>query len=154
MRSSVIDLAAGVFSLLCATAFYTQIDGLKGVGRDYPLGLIIFISLGGLFLLGLGIYKRLSGCDAIPADADPVAYRRVAIITAASIVYVLLMSLLGFYTASILFLFGSAMALSDAGWGWQKSAMAACALTVIMCLAVWIVFSRLLFVPTPEGLLF
>jgi hypothetical protein len=154
MRSSVIDLAAGVFSLLCAAAFYVQIGELEGVGRNYPMGLIGFILLGGLFLLGLGACKRLSGRDAIPADAEPVAYRRVAVITAASVAYVLLMSLLGFYAASVIFLFGSAMALNDAGWGRQKSVLAACALTVIMCLGVWLGFAKLLRVPTPEGLLF
>jgi hypothetical protein len=46
------------------------------------------------------------------------------------------------------------MALNDAGWSRQKSAMVACALTVIMCLAVWLGFAKLLHVPTPEGLLF
>ena len=154
MRSGVVDLAAGVFSLLFATAFYAQSGELKGVGHDYPLGLIIFIFLGGLYLLALGIHKRLSGRDSIPVDAEPTAYSRVAVIAAASIAYVLLISLLGFYTASMFFLFGSAMALNDAGWSWQKSAMAACALTVIMCLAVWLGFAKLLLVPTPEGWLF
>ena len=154
MRSSAIDVTAGVFSLLFAAAFYVQSGELEGVGRAYPLGLMIFISLGGLFLLAQGACKRLSGRDAIPTDAEPVASRRVAAITAASVAYVLLISLLGFYAASIFFLFGSAMALNDASWGWRKSAMAACALTVIMCLAVWLGFTKLLFVPTPAGLLF
>ena len=154
MRSSVIDLAAGVFSLLFAAAFYVQSGELEGVGRQYPMGLVVFILLGGFVLLGQGIHKRLSGRDPVPADAEPTAYSRVALITAASVAYVLLISLLGFYMASVIFLFGSAMALNDAGWAWQKSAMAACALTVIMCLAVWLGFTKLLFVPTPEGLLF
>jgi len=154
MRSSIVDLAAGVFSLLCAAVFYTQSDALRGIGRDYPLGLIIFIALGGLVLLVQGIRKRLSGRDAPPADAEPVAYGRVAVITAASVIYVFLVSLLGFYTASAVFLFTSAMVLDDAGRGRQKSALAACALTVIMCLTVWIGFAKLLRVPTPDGLLF
>ena len=154
MRNSVIDLAAGVFSLIFAAAFYIQGGELKGVGRDYPLGLIIFIALGGFWLLAQGIRKRWSGRDAIPADAEPAAYSRVAVITAASVAYVFLIPLLGFYMASILFLFGSAIVLNDAGWGWKKSAMAACALTVIMCFAVWLGFTKLLYVPTPEGLFF
>ena len=149
-----MDLAAGVFALLCAAAFYLQSDALKGIGRDYPLGLIIFIALGGLLLLTQGVRKRLSGRDAPPANAEPVAYGRVAIITAFSVTYVFLVPLLGFYTASAVFLFTSAMVLNNAGWSRKKSAMAACALTVIMCLAVWLVFARLLRVPTPGGLLF
>jgi hypothetical protein len=154
MRSGVMDLAAGVFSLLFAAAFYVQSDALKGIGRDYPLGLIVFIALGGLFLLAQGIRKRLSGRDTAPADAEPTAYGRVAVITAASVTYALLVPLLGFYTASMVFLFASAAVLNDAGQGWKKNVMAACALTVIMCLAVWLGFAALLRVPTPEGLLF
>jgi hypothetical protein len=154
MPSGIVDLAAGVFSLLFAVAFYVQSGALKGVGRDYPLGLVIFIALGGLFLLAQGIRKRLSGRDIPPADAEPAAYGRVAVITAASVAYVILIPLLGFYTASVGFLFASAMVLDDAGWGWKKSALAACILTVIMCFAVWLGFTKLLYVPTPEGLLF
>ena len=154
MRGSVRDLAAGAFSLLCAAAFYVQSGKLKGLGRDYPLGIIIFIALGGLFLLAQGLRRRLSGRDAIPTDAEPVAYSRVGVITAAAVAYACLIALLGFYTASTAFLFGSAMALNDAGRGWKKSAVAACALTAIMCFAVWLGFAKLLRVPTPEGLFF
>ena len=154
MHSSVIDLAAGAFSLFFAVAFHIQSGELKGVGRDYPLGLIIFIALGGFWLLAQGILKRWSGCDALPVDAEPAAYNRVAIITVASIAYVFLIPLLGFYMASVIFLFGSAIVLNDAGWGWKKSATAACVLTVIMCFAVWLGFTKLLYVPTPAGLLF
>jgi hypothetical protein len=154
MRGSTRDLAAGAFSLLAAAAFYVQSGNLKGLGRDYPLGLIIFIALGGILLLAHGLRGRLSGRDAIPTDAEPAAYRRVAVITAASAAYAFLVVLLGFYTASAAFLFGSAMALNDAGWGWKKSAVAACVLTAVMCFAVWFGFARLLRVPTPEGLFF
>ena len=154
MRGNVRDLAAGAFSLLFAVAFYVQSGKLKGLGRDYPLGLIIFISLGGLFLLAQGLRKLRSGRDAIPTDAEPAAYSRVAVITTAAVTYACLIALLGFYTASTAFLFSSAIVLNDAGWGWKKSAMAACALTAIMCFAVWLGFAKLLRVPTPEGLFF
>ena len=154
MRSSTADLAGGAFALLFAAAFYVQSGELEGVGRHYPMGLIIFILLGGLCLLAQGMRTRLSGRDSPPANAEAAAYGRVGVIAAASVAYVLLISLLGFYTASVIFLFGSAMALNDAGWGWQKSATAACALTVIMCLAVWLGFAKLLLIPTPEGWLF
>jgi hypothetical protein len=154
MRSGAMDLAAGVFSLLFAAAFYVQCGELKGVGLRYPFGIIIFIALGGLFLLVQGVRKRLSGRDAPPADAEPAAYGRVAFIAVASIAYVSLITLIGFYAAGAIFLFVSAMVLDDAGWGVKKSALAACALTAIMCLVVWLGFTKLLSVPTPQGLLF
>ena len=127
-----------------------------GVARDYPIGLIIFTSLGGLFLLALGIRKRLSGSDSIPENAEPTAYGRVAVILAASVAYAFLIYLVGFYLASAAFLFGSAMALSDvdAAGGRKKLVIASCIFTAVMCISVWLVFSKLLYVPTPEGLLF
>ena len=154
MRSSVIDLAAGVFSLLCAAVFYFQSGKLTGAGRDYPMGLIIFISLGGLFLLIQGICKRWSGNDPIAAKVEPTSYRRVIFITVVSVVYVLLIDLLGFYTTSAVFLVGTAMVLNDAGWSRKKNAMVACVFAVIMCFSIWFGFGKLLSVPTPEGRLF
>jgi len=154
MRSSVIDLAAGVFTLLFAAAFYVQSSELEGIGRGYPMALMIFIFLGGFYLLARSFYKRRLASDPILVDAEAVSYKRVGIIIAASVAYVFLISLFGFYTASMVFLFCSAMLLNDAGWGWMQSAMAACVLTAIMCSAVWACFAKLLQVSTPEGLFF
>ena len=154
MRSSVADLVAGVLSLLFAAAFYLQSGNLKGIERDYPMGLILFITLGGLFLLFLGIRKRLSGSDPIPENAEPTAYGRMLFILVATVGYVSLISLVGFYIASTLMLFGSATVLNDAGWGWKKCTLASAVFTTVMCVSVWIVFVKFLYVPTPKGLLF
>ena len=156
MRSSTADIAAGAFCLLSVLVFYAQSGPLKGVARDYPIGLLGAIALGALFLLFKGIRKRRSGRDPIPENAESVAYGRLAFILAASVAYVLVMDLLGFYIASVIFLFGSGIALSDvkASGGWKKLALAAGIFTAVMCVSVWIVFVEFLYVPTPEGSLF
>ena len=96
----------------------------------------------------------------MPADElsarlrEPVAVKRVVMISVLSIAYALVIPVLGFYSTSILFLFGAAMVLSDTGGLSAKTAVSACMLTAIMCLSVWGGFTLLLHVPTPEGLLF
>jgi hypothetical protein len=153
MRSSVTDMAAGLFALLIAAVFFSQSGDLEGVGLLYPRLLIGFIALCGIYLVGLGLFKRRPGRDRIASD-EPVAVRRVGMIAALSLAYCLLIPVFGFYPASALFLFGAAMILNDAGVGPLKAALSACILTVVMCLAVWAGFALLLHVPTPEGLLF
>ncbi len=153
MRSSITDLVAGLFSLLIALAFYSQCGDLTGVSLMYPSLIIGFITLGGLYLLAQGLLKMRRGCDTI-ADDEPVALKRVAMISVISMAYVVLIPLLGFYSASALFLFGAAMVLSDMGGGPAKTAVAAGILTAVMCLSVWGGFALLLGVPTPEGMFF
>jgi hypothetical protein len=156
MRSSSTDLAAGLFALLCAVAFYVQSDGLAGVGRNYSMGLVLFIFMGGLFLLSKGVRRRWSGNDPLPENIEEVSYPRVAFILAASVAYIFSIYLVGFYIASIIFLFGSAIALSNVknSGGWGKLALAAAIFTAVMCISVWIMFVEILYVPTPEGSLF
>jgi hypothetical protein len=148
MRSSSADLAAGIFSLLFAGVFFAQSGELEGVGLLYPQWLIGLISLGGLVLLLQGLNKR-RGRDSI-VDKEVATYSRVGIITALSVGYALLISGLGFYPASVIFLSLSAIILNDSG---EPPYKAACMLTIIMCFAVWLVFAVLLGVPTPEGML-
>ncbi len=157
MRSSTTDFGAGLFSLLVAAIFYAHTGSLHDVGLLYSELLIGFITLGGVYLLGLGLHKRKkesAQSGGAGPDQEPVALKRVALISGLSIAYALLMGLLGFYSASILFLFGSAMLLNDMGLGMGRAVFAACTLPLIMCLAVWLGFGMLLRVPTPEGLLF
>ena len=156
MRSSTTDIAAGGFALLTAAAFYVQTGSLVGMARDYPLGLLAAIALGASFLLIKGIRKRLSGHDPIPENIENVEYGRLVFILAASIAYIVVIGLVGFYIASVIFLFGSGIALSDVkdSGGWKKLALASAIFTAIMCISVWIVFVEFLYVPTPEGSLF
>ena len=165
MRSSMSDIAAGGFALLVAAIFYWQSLNLRGMARDYPMGLLTFITLSGIFLLAVGIYKYWSGrapisesapasCAGPPSsNTEPVAYGRVAFILAVSLVYVFLMTQIGFYLASVIFLFGTGIAMSDvqASGGWKKLALASAIFTAIMCISVWIVFVKFLYVPTPVG---
>ena len=156
MRSSTTDIAAGLFCLFTFLIFFAQADTLQGMARSYPLGLLIAIALGASFLLVKGIRKRRSGLDPIPENAEDVAIGRVAFILAASIAYVFVIELVGFYIASVIFLFGSGIALSDvqASGGWKKLALASAIFTVVMCISVWLMFVAILYVPTPEGSLF
>jgi hypothetical protein len=153
MRSSVLDIAAGLFALFIAAVFFSQSGDLEGVGLLYPRLLVGFIALCGVYLVGLGLFKRRPGRDRVASD-ESVAIGRVAMISVLSLAYSLLIPVFGFYPASALFLFGAAMILNDAGVGPFKAALSACVLTAVMCLAVWAGFALLLHVPTPEGLFF
>lgn len=153
MRSSTSNIAAGLFSLLVAAVFYHQSSELEDVSRMYAMLLLGFIFLGGLLLVAQGVCGKLRGKDTV-TEGEPVTMSRVGLISVLAIAYVLIIPFLGFYAASILFLFGSAMLLNDAGGGLLHSLVSACILTAVLCLAVWGGFALLLGVPTPEGMLF
>ncbi|MDR3358169.1 MAG: tripartite tricarboxylate transporter permease [Desulfovibrio sp.] len=146
------DMLSGLFVLLISAVFFTQMYELEDVGRNYALLLLAFIVLMGLWLCFQGFRKRRLLVEGLASgEEEPVAMRRVAIIVAASAVYAAFIPILGFYPASAFFLCLSAIVLNDTD---SSPYVAACLLTLIMCLAVWLVFAMLLGVPTPEGMLF
>ena len=153
MRSSVTDITSGLFVLLMASLFHFQSGDLEGVSRMYPQMLIIFMTLGGLYILFQGLLKRRKGCDT-ESNEEPASMKRILQIAAGAIAYVLVISVLGFYVTTAVFLFGMALLLNDAGWGLRKNMQAAILLAAIMCFFVWGGFHLLLGVPTPEGILF
>lgn len=153
MRKSTADLAAGLFTLAVAGVFHHQSQELEGISLLFPQMLIIFLTLGGLFCVAAGLLKRRSGNDEV-TDAEPVAVGRVAQIGAGSIGYVAVVPFLGFYPATIVFLFSMGMLLNDASQSTRKTAMAAGLFTVVLCLLVWLGFAVLLGVPTPQSVFF
>lgn len=66
--------------------------------------------------------------------------KRVLTIALGAIVYVGVIALLGFYPASVLFLFCMSMILSDSGVTTAKKAMASAVFTAVLCVAVWFGF--------------
>ncbi|MDR3320530.1 MAG: tripartite tricarboxylate transporter permease [Desulfovibrio sp.] len=145
------DVMSGFFVLLISVVFFTQIFELEDVGRSYALLLLAFITLMGLYLCFQGVLKRRRLAGGVSSDEEPVNMRRVAVIVVASVAYAAFIPILGFYPSSSFFLCLSAIILNNSG---GSPYVAACLLTLIMCLAVWLVFAMLLGVPTPEGILF
>lgn len=157
MRSRTSDIAAGLATLAVAGIFQAQTGDLEGVSLLFPRMLIIFMTIGGVFIFVSGLLTRRASADDAPCELppeEPVAAKRVATIALASIAYVGIIPVLGFYPASVLFLFCMAMILSDSNVTTAKKALASAIFTVVLCLAVWLGFALLLGVPTPQSMFF
>jgi len=151
MISRTTDIAAGLAVLGIAGMFQAQSGELEGVSLLFPRMLIIFMTIGGLYLVAKGLIKGRKP-SAATEDSEPVKLKRVGIISAGSVVYVLVVPLLGFYPATILFLFGMAMVLGDSTGDTVKKALASAFFTAVLCLAVWLGFALMLNVPTPQSI--
>jgi hypothetical protein len=157
MRSRTSDIAAGLATLAVAGVFQAQCGDLEGVSLLFPRMLIIFMTIGGVYIFASGLLTPRIRVEDAPCELpeeEPVAVKRVATIALASILYVGIIPLLGFYPASVLFLFCMAMILSDAGVTTARKALASAIFTVVLCFAVWLGFALLLGVPTPQSMFF
>ena len=153
MRSSIADMTAGAFVFLVAAIFYYQSGELEGISFLFPQMLIVFLTLGGIYLMIKGFLTRKRGTDRVIND-EPVAIGRVAQISLGAIAYAIATPFLGFYPATIVFLFAMGMILNDAGVSTRKSAIMAATLMVVVTFAVWAGFALLLSVPTPGSIFF
>lgn len=157
MRSRTTDIAAGLATLAIAGLFQAQSGDLEGVSLLFPKMLIIFMTLGGAYIFASGLLTRPANAKDGACETkteEPVAVKRVVIIALGAIVYVGIIPLLGFYPATVLFLFGMSMILSDSNVTTVKKATASAAFTAVLCIAVWFGFALLLGVPTPQSVLF
>ncbi|MFU2208237.1 tripartite tricarboxylate transporter TctB family protein [Solidesulfovibrio sp. C21] len=146
MTRKYADFLSGLGFLAIALLFWSAGRDLTGISRIFPTILELFLGLGGLGLLLNSLRKSLGGtsCEEMPV------WGRVWLILACSIVYVICVPLLGFYVASLLFLFLVAMVLGG-HWDWKHAKIAAL-FSVGLCVLVYLVFKLLLSVPTPKGL--
>ena len=116
MRSRTSDIPAGLATLAVAGIFQAQCVDLEGASLLFPRMLIIFMTIGGVYIFASGLLPPRIRVEDAPCeipDEEPVAVKRVANIALASILYVGIIPLFGFYPASVLFLFCMAMILSD-----------------------------------------
>ncbi len=142
------DILAGLSFLIFALLFGSQLDGLSGVSLYFPQSIIIFILIGGIYLVIKGLLTR----HKKERDNEMLALGRVIVISVMSIVYVILIPLLGFFTASFAFLFIAAIVYRERDVPFAKSCTIAILFTTIFSLIVWFGFQFLLGVPTPEGI--
>jgi putative tricarboxylic transport membrane protein len=151
--SAKSDLLSALFTLVVITPFILQSGELEGVSLLFPQMLVCFMAVGALVLFGTAWLKgKASGDRSLGGDKPHMG--RVALISVASIAYMALMQPLGFYPASALFLFGTALCLHRGDGGRARDALVSLFFAALFCVLVWGAFSLLLRVPTPAGLLF
>lgn len=153
MHKGITDVSAGVFIAVTALLFLSQSTDLEGVSAILPHMLIIFMLIGSVYLIALGIVRLFKNSDATE-EAEPVALNRIWIIGIGSIVYILLIPILGFYVTSGCFLFIMATILLNGSKNKKKAAALNLIFAVVLCVVVWGGFNVLLSVPTPAGILF
>lgn len=146
------DILAGIAVLSVSFMFHFQSNDIEGLALLFPRIIIIFLASGGLYLVAKGI---IHGRVMVPGDleGESLDYKRVVTISIGSIVYVLAISLVGFYSTTTLFLFAMAFVLADESSSSSKKVLTGILFTMVLCISVYLVFSFLLNVPTPQGVL-
>lgn len=149
------DLLAGLACIGIAAAFGLQYEGLSGVSAIFPEVLTSLIGVGGLYFVIKGLLRR-SRKAAARGDDEPVAWKGVVQITIAALVYAVLINVLGFYSATCIYIIPITLILSgrDSKRPLPARLLMAVLFAVIFCLLIWLCFTNLLNVPTPVGLLF
>ncbi len=142
------DLGSGLMLLGVAALFGSQLYELGGLGLMFPKALVYMIGVGGLYLIAKGLWKYKTKYRHEPFET--ASTKRIAIIVAGSIIYAALTPLLGFYLVSGLFLFGMTVCLPDEGVGMKRTVINGVILSLVMCVSIYVFFTILLNVPTPE----
>lgn len=141
------DICSGIIMAGVAALFGSQLYELNGIGLMFPEALVFIIGVGGIYLIGTGLWKYKKQYKHEPFETASV--KRIVIIVAGSIMYAVLIPLLGFYPISALFLFAMTMCLQDEGVSMKRTAINGAILSVVLCIAIYISFTILLNVPTP-----
>ena len=152
MRKGSSDILAGLGFLVIAGAFGVQYDELEGVSRVFPEALISFISLGGLYFILKGCWRRR--LERATESDEPVVWSRVGVISVMAMAYLIVLTYIGFFVATAAFLFTSYMLLGDRSRGPVRLCALGAGFSVVVTGLVWLGVVALLNVPVPEGLLF
>ena len=145
-----VDIGVGVGLLILSSSLFWFAGNLRGLavhgyGPDlFPRILAVFMGfLAILLIINASIGKSLKKEDHI----DPRGFLRVLVAIGICIVYLVLVNLLGFATATFLFLF-VLMALLK-----QKGIILRFIASATVSIIVWAIFRYFLVIPLPEGLL-
>ena len=154
MRKSSADIGAGLGFLLIGVAFGVQYGELEGVSRVFPEALISFITLGALYFIIKGCWRRRSEVEE-HSETEAVAWKRIGIISVMAIAYLVVLSYIGFFVATFAFLLTSYLILGDHdAHGWGRVIGYGVLFAGLFSVVIWLGFVKLLNVPTPEGFLF
>lgn len=153
MHKSTNDILCGLSFIVIAIVFYIQLEELSGISRVFPESLLALTAIGGLwFVIKGGWERRKLSWDSL--SDEHVAWGRVAYISAAGIIYAFCVSFIGFFVSTVVFMIISMFTLCDKSRGKLHVLGVSSLFGVVFTVLVWVVFCKLLSVPTPTGVLF
>ncbi len=176
MRKSKQDFWAGISFILIGAAFGVQYDELTGVSRIFPEILISIIILGGIYFVIKGLVqnyleKKLTqslssspqetkksdeikeNCCVAEDAVESISWSRILIISIFAVLLVFSLEYIGFFVSSLAFVVISYLFLGDKSL--QRSLLVRSLIFAVpFIIIVWILFVKLLHVPTPAGILF
>lgn len=179
MRKSQQDIWSGISFILIGVVFGVQYGDLTGVSRVFPEILISVIILGGVYFLIKGIIQNYlekkntksvvfsqeekEHDEKIKSDIfsvmtkentkETISWSRIFIISVLAVVLVFALEYIGFFVSSTVFTIVSYLLLGDRTL--QRSLLVRALIFAIpFIFLVWVLFVKLLNVPTPTGILF
>ena len=184
MRKSQQDIWAGISFIFIAVIFGVQYGELNGVSRVFPEILISLIILGGVYYIIKGFiqYRRenkivatrtalnkenaqtkkikeetktgdCSICSDTEEKEEAVSWSRIGIISVLAVLLVFTLEYIGFFVSSTVFILIAYLLLGEKSS--QRSLVTrAFIFAVPFIFLVWVLFVKLLNVPTPTGILF
>lgn len=144
-----VDCLAGCGFFCFAAAFYIQFEDFTGVSRIFPESLTTILAIGGAYFIFKGIWRRFRSRVSTPAE--PVAWKKVALISILSLGYAVAIPMLGFLVSTCAFIFCSTLILGDRTSGLPRLASTGILFAIIFGGAVWLTFTKLLNVSAPTG---
>jgi hypothetical protein len=148
------DLIGGTVLIVIAT--FMLVNAGEGIDWTFPVALAWILVATGVFLVVRGLVK-IGRSKAVVGDAgmandkasrDPV----VGLFAVVGIVYVLLIEPVGFWAASALLIFGSALMLRGERPTRRSVSMLA-AVSVGTCVVGYVMLQYILLIPLPNGIL-
>ena len=153
MHKSTNDILCGLSFIVIAIVFYIQLEELSGISRVFPESLLALTAIGGLWFVIKGVWERRKlSWDSL--SDEHVAWGRVAYISATGIIYAFCVSFIGFFVSTVVFMIISMFTLCDKSRGKLHVLGVSSLFGVVFTVLVWVVFCKLLSVPTPTGVLF
>jgi hypothetical protein len=151
IKNANSDLIAGVFGLLLSAAFWFSID--KEIGRlsvMFPRAMVIIMALISVIIFLRGFIKAER--SDLFAEGNP---RRVLVTGLLFFGWYFAITVLGFFVASVLAIISLAYYLSLSSRRVSVKVFSGWVL-IVFCevLFFYLIFSRLLHVPLPEGMFF
>lgn len=166
MKMQLRDRLSAVVMFVLAVLAFVGSRNFSEMARTYPnyiIGLLLILSVM-LFIKSLSkvnyqhvdevVDNKTGEVEEIIEDntsgmkVDPDGQKRIYITLGATVLYIILMTIIGFYVTSFLFMVGLFIVFQ------VKNKWAIVLIPLITTSLVYLVFKMMLVVPTPEGLLF